>query len=98
MITAAVRTDCSHTVLDGVRRVAPLAAAVALFGVTFGVLARDAGLTPGAAIFFSATTFAGSAQFAVALGALVALALVPVLPVGLPVVAASVVCLWALRR
>jgi 4-azaleucine resistance transporter AzlC len=55
-----------HRLRDGARRAAPLALAVGLFGVTFGVLARDAGLGPGATIFFSATTFAGSAQFAVA--------------------------------
>jgi 4-azaleucine resistance transporter AzlC len=55
-----------HRVRDGARRAAPLAVAVGLFGVTFGVLARDAGLGPGATILFSAATFAGSAQFAVA--------------------------------
>ena len=38
--------------------------AVAAFGVTFGVLARDAGLGGLQAVVFSATTFAGSAQFA----------------------------------
>jgi predicted branched-subunit amino acid permease len=48
---------------DGARLAAPLALAVFGFGLTFGVLARDeiGGL---AAIVFSATTFAGSAQFA----------------------------------
>lgn len=39
---------------------------VALFGVTFGVLARDSGFTSAASVVFSATTFAGSAQFAAA--------------------------------
>jgi 4-azaleucine resistance transporter AzlC len=43
---------------------APFAVAVALFGVSFGVLARAAGFEPVAVIAFSATTFAGSAQFA----------------------------------
>ena len=38
--------------------------AVALFGVSFGVLARSAGFDPLAAVLMSATTFAGSAQFA----------------------------------
>jgi 4-azaleucine resistance transporter AzlC len=45
----------------------PLAVAVALFGVSFGVLSASSGgmgLLP--AIVMSATTFAGSAQFAVA--------------------------------
>ena len=46
--------------------VLPLAAAVAVLGVTFGALAVSAGLTPAAAVVMSATTFAGSAQFAAA--------------------------------
>jgi len=50
----------------GARAVAPVALAVGAFGFTFGVLARDAGLGPAAAVVFSATTFAGSAQFAAA--------------------------------
>lgn len=54
------------TVRDGVRRVAPLAVAVGAFGVTFGVLAQTAGFGVLAALVFSATTFAGSAQFAAA--------------------------------
>ncbi len=55
-----------HRHRDGARRVAPLALAVSLFGVTFGVLARDAGFSSLASIVFSVTTFAGSAQFAAA--------------------------------
>lgn len=51
---------------DGVRLVAPLAFVVGLFGVTFGVLAREAGFPALASIVFSATTFGGSAQFAAA--------------------------------
>ena len=57
------RTE-QHRVRDGVRVIAPFAVAVAAFGLTFGVLARDAGLGGVKAIVFSATTFAGSAQFA----------------------------------
>jgi 4-azaleucine resistance transporter AzlC len=57
------RTE-QHRVRDGVRVIAPFAVAVATFGVTFGVLARDAGLGAVQAVVFSATTFAGSAQFA----------------------------------
>jgi 4-azaleucine resistance transporter AzlC len=49
---------------DGARIIAPFAVAVAAFGVTFGVLSRDAGLGGLQAVVFSATTFAGSAQFA----------------------------------
>jgi 4-azaleucine resistance transporter AzlC len=58
------RTEAPHKVRDGARRAAPLAVAVAAFGLTFGVLARDAGFGALATIIFSATTFAGSAQFA----------------------------------
>lgn len=50
----------------GMRAIAPLCVAVAFFGVTFGVLAREAGIGPVAAIVMSLTTFAGSAQFAAA--------------------------------
>jgi 4-azaleucine resistance transporter AzlC len=48
----------------GARAVAPLAVAVAGFGISFGVLARAAGLGSLAPVVMSATTFAGSAQFA----------------------------------
>jgi branched chain amino acid efflux pump len=50
--------------LEGARAVAPLAVAIAAFGVSFGVLARSAGLSAWAAVAMSATTMAGSAQFA----------------------------------
>jgi predicted branched-subunit amino acid permease len=49
----------------GARLAAPLAVAVTTFGVSFGVLARAAGMGALAPIAMSATTFAGSAQFAV---------------------------------
>jgi len=58
--------DQSHRARDGARRAAPLAVAVGAFGVTFGVLAQAAGFGRGAVLVFSATTFAGSAQFAAA--------------------------------
>jgi branched chain amino acid efflux pump len=48
----------------GLRAVTPLLPAVAAFGVSFGVLARSAGMDGVAAIVMSLTTFAGSAQFA----------------------------------
>jgi 4-azaleucine resistance transporter AzlC len=51
---------------DGARAAAPLALAVLAFGATFGVLAEAAGLGGLAAVVMSATTFAGSAQFAAA--------------------------------
>ena len=50
----------------GARAVLPLAIAVAAFGISFGVLARAAGMGIAAPVVMSATTFAGSAQFAVA--------------------------------
>jgi len=51
---------------DGVRRAVPIAIAVFPFGVSFGLLARSVGMGRIAPIVMSATTFAGSAQFAVA--------------------------------
>jgi 4-azaleucine resistance transporter AzlC len=48
----------------GVRAALPFAIAVAGFGISFGVLARAAGMGPVAAVVMSGTTFAGSAQFA----------------------------------
>jgi 4-azaleucine resistance transporter AzlC len=50
----------------GLRASAPLAVAVLVFGASFGVLARDAGMGIAAPIVMSLTTFAGSAQFAAA--------------------------------
>lgn len=44
--------------------VAPLAAAVGAFGVSFGVLALAAGMPGWQAVLMSATVFAGSSQFA----------------------------------
>jgi 4-azaleucine resistance transporter AzlC len=52
------------TYMDGARRAWPLAVAVGGFGVTYGVLAKQAGFAPVATIVFSIVTFAGSAQFA----------------------------------
>jgi 4-azaleucine resistance transporter AzlC len=54
------------TIRDGVRAAAPLAPGPVLFGASFGLLADTAGMSTTAAIVFSATTFAGSAQFAAA--------------------------------
>jgi branched chain amino acid efflux pump len=49
----------------GVRAILPLTPAVLAFGASFGVLAQAAGVSALAAIVMSATTFAGSAQFAI---------------------------------
>ena len=51
---------------DGARRVAPIAVAAFAFAASFGVLGRASGINAVEAIVMSATTFAGSAQFAVA--------------------------------
>lgn len=48
----------------GFREASPYAVAGFLVSLSFGVVARDAGLTPLAAIAMSAIVFAGSAQFA----------------------------------
>jgi 4-azaleucine resistance transporter AzlC len=49
---------------DGARRAWPLAVAVGGFGLTYGVLARQAGFSVAGTVVFSILTFAGSAQFA----------------------------------
>jgi 4-azaleucine resistance transporter AzlC len=50
---------------DGVRAALAVAATVWFFGASFGLLARAAGMGVAAPLVMSATTFAGSAQFAV---------------------------------
>jgi branched chain amino acid efflux pump len=61
-----VRHRRRSEVVAGMRAVAPIAVAVLVFGASFGILARDAGMGIAAPIVMSMTTFAGSAQFAVA--------------------------------
>src|SRR3954447_21720332 len=84
------------TYVEGARRAWPLAVAVGGFGITYGVLARQAGFAPVATVVFSVLTFAGSAQFAAvsivrdggtALAAIVAALLLNAryLPIGLSV-------------
>lgn len=51
-------------VRDGIRAAIPLAPGPFVFGLSFGVLAEAAGMSAVAAVAMSATTFAGSAQFA----------------------------------
>jgi 4-azaleucine resistance transporter AzlC len=55
----------SYSFAHGARKVAPFSIAVFGFGMSFGVLARPT-MGPIAPIVMSATTFAGSAQFAAA--------------------------------
>jgi 4-azaleucine resistance transporter AzlC len=64
--TAAAGDGRAAGLAAGARAVAPIAIAAAAFGVSFGILARDAGMGVVAPLIFSLTTFAGSAQFAVA--------------------------------
>ena len=52
------------SVVAGARTAVPLAIAVGLFGISFGVLATAAGMGRLAPVVMSATAFAGSAQFA----------------------------------
>src|SRR3954454_1292662 len=61
-----VRQSRRSEVATGIRAVAPIAVAVLVFGASFGILARDAGMGTAAPIVMSLTTFAGSAQFATA--------------------------------
>jgi 4-azaleucine resistance transporter AzlC len=58
------RPNDEPSLRDGVRAVGPYAIAVLGFGIPFGVLARASGFGVLAPIVMSATTFAGSAQFA----------------------------------
>ena len=55
-----------HRYRTGIRVAVPFAVAVGAFGISFGVLAREAGMGSLAPVVMSITTFAGSAQFAVA--------------------------------
>jgi 4-azaleucine resistance transporter AzlC len=59
-------TGSDSRLRDGVRAIAPLSIAAVAFGVSFGVLAEAAGMGAVAPIVMSASTFAGSAQFAAA--------------------------------
>jgi branched chain amino acid efflux pump len=52
--------------LEGMRAIAPIGVASFAFALSFGVLARAAGMGSAAPIAMSMTTFGGSAQFAVA--------------------------------
>jgi 4-azaleucine resistance transporter AzlC len=59
-------TDVERTMWAGARDVAPIALAALVIGMSFGILARDAGMGMLAPIVMSLTTFAGSAQMAAA--------------------------------
>src|SRR4051794_41972252 len=91
---------------QGARAVVPLAIAVGGFGVSYGVLARKSGMGALAPIVMSATTFAGSAQFAAvsiagagggiaAAGTAAGLPHGRYLPIGLPRAPAPARAFWA---
>lgn len=63
-MSAATDNSPQLTYRDGFRAATPLAIVVFVFGVSFGVLARAAGMGTLAPIVMSITTFGGSAQFA----------------------------------
>src|SRR5919204_923088 len=65
-LPSGFRVDHDCRVRQGARLVLPIAVAVTAFGATFGVLGRAAGMGVAAPLVMSATTFAGSAQLAVA--------------------------------
>ena len=58
METAAINMD--RSMAGGARDVAPIAFAALVIGMSFGILARDAGMGVVAPIVMSLTTFAGS--------------------------------------
>ena len=62
MESNTIRVD----MMAGARDVAPIAFAAVVIGISFGILARDAGMGVAAPIVMSLTTFAGSAQMAAA--------------------------------
>jgi len=62
METTAINVE--RSMVAGARDVAPIALAAAVIGMSFGILARDAGMGVVAPIVMSLTTFAGSAQMA----------------------------------
>lgn len=64
--TARAPVDGRGAMIGGMRAAVPLAVAVFGFAVSFGIVAQSAGIDWWPALLMSATTFAGSAQFAAA--------------------------------
>ena len=100
-VSGSVTSDGRPTprVRDGVRAALPLVLGPILFGLSYGVLAEEAGMSAVAAVVMSATTFAGSAQFAAAsvledggtvLAAVVSAVLLNVRYIGQSIAAASI--------
>src|SRR4051794_41918899 len=63
MDESSPRTTRRERLIAGARAGMPFCVAGALLALSFGVVAKGAGLSPGAAIVMSAIVFAGSAQF-----------------------------------
>ena len=66
MTSSATRQTRPYRYRDGLRASAAIAPMALVFGMSFGVLAMASGLGSIAPVVMSATTFAGSAQFAAA--------------------------------
>ena len=64
MSSIASRSSAAGGYRQGVRAAVAVAATVWFFGASFGLVARAAGMGVAAPLVLSATTFAGSAQFA----------------------------------
>lgn len=71
--------------LVGARRIVPLALSTALFGLAFGVAAREGGLSVAEAVLMSGLVWAGTSQFAALEVGTASLALLPMLLVTLAV-------------
>ena len=65
MASASSPVPSSIPFRDGLRRSLPLALGVAAFGLVWGTLAGQAGLSPAESVLMSALVFAGAAQFVV---------------------------------
>jgi len=63
---APATINVERSMIAGARDVTPIALAAFVIGMSFGILARDAGMGVTAPIVMSLTTFAGSAQMAAA--------------------------------
>ncbi|MHB1103021.1 MAG: AzlC family ABC transporter permease [Devosia sp.] len=66
-MSTAITTDSGNNTaqqfLRGARMFAPVAISIAAYGVVWGVLARQAGLSIGEVVLMSALVFAGASQF-----------------------------------
>lgn len=62
-MTAAGRSGTAEQFLLGVRMFVPVAISIAAYGVVWGVLARQAGLSVGEVLLMSGLVFAGASQF-----------------------------------